>query len=326
MTLEQTAQWARAALVYDLLLAAEPGNLEALTRRAAVACNLGDLDGAAAALVRAAGAQPGERALQIAVTQLLIGFGRMPDAVAVLRTAIAHDPALELFRLLEQAVFPGPTYFQHLGWLHEAKRPRTYLEIGIREGQSLRLARPPSRAFGVDPAPCLDSAEFPTDTRIFEVTSDTFFTDRLWEREAGAVAFDFTFIDGLHLFEQVLRDFINAERHSAPGGVIAIHDTVPLVPISAERDPTAAFWCGDVWKLVPCLERHRPDLTITTVPTAPSGLTIVTGLDPASTVLRDRADALVHELAALPFASHEARLPALLATPNEQATLLRALG
>jgi hypothetical protein len=324
LSFERTAQWARAAHAYDLVLEAEPENAEVLVRRTAAACNLGDLESVAADLLRTARRTPDSLDIQSLSAQLLISIGRSADAAQVLRTAVARAPVLRLFRLLEQAVFPGPTYFQHLTWLHELRAPRAYLEIGIREGQSLRLARPPTRAFGVDPAPCLETTEFQADTRIFEVTSDAFFAGRLWCAAGEDIAFDLAFIDGLHVFEQVLTDFINVERHSVRHGVIAIHDTVPLVPISADRNPVAAFWCGDVWKIVPCLERFRPDLTVATIPTAPSGLTIVTGLDPASTVLADRFEAIVREFGELSFASHEAHLPALLAQANERATLARA--
>jgi len=324
LSLETAAQWARAAQIYDLILQSEPDNLEALARHAAAACNLGDVDGAAASLLKAAQLAPGSLDVQTMAAQLLIGFGRTADAVEVLRAAITREPALGLFRLLEQAVFPGPTYFQHLAWLHTLKAPRAYLEIGIREGHALQLACPPTRAFGVDPAPCLETTAFRADTRVFAVTSDAFFADRLWAAEGGDIAFDLAFIDGLHLFEQVLMDFINVERYAARDAVVAIHDTLPLVPISADRNMGAAFWCGDVWKIIPCLERFRPDLAVTTIPTSPSGLTIVTGLDPASTVLRDRFDAIVRELSELPFATHEARLPALLQEPNERSALARA--
>ena len=40
------------------------------------------------------------------------------------------------------------------------------------------------------------------------------------------------------------------------------------------------MWSGDVWKVVVWLRRHRPDLRITTLDVAPTGLAVVTGLDP----------------------------------------------
>ena len=52
------------------------------------------------------------------------------------------------------------------------------------------------------------------DATIYELTSDEFFARYdLSELLGGPV--ELAFIDGLHLFEQVLRDFVNLERHSA---------------------------------------------------------------------------------------------------------------
>jgi Methyltransferase domain len=36
------------------------------------------------------------------------------------------------------------------------------------------------------------------------------------------------FIDGLHHFEQVLRDFINVEKRATSEGLIVIHDCIPF--------------------------------------------------------------------------------------------------
>ena len=81
----------------------------------------------------------------------------------------------------------------------------------MRKGMSLRMAVSGTRCIGVDPNPILDR-ELP-DTRIFTLTSDEFFARHdLRDLLGGPVAL--AFIDGLHLFEQVLRDFINVERHA----------------------------------------------------------------------------------------------------------------
>ena len=51
---------------------------------------------------------------------------------------------------------------------------------------------------------------------------------------------------------------------------------------------------------MPCLRALRPDLRIVTLPTAPSGLTVVTGLDPSNTLLSERRTAIRESYAGLP--------------------------
>ena len=90
---------------------------------------------------------------------------------------------------------------------------------------------------------------------------------------------ELAFIDGLHLFEQVLHDFVNLERYSTAETVIILHDCLPLNQVTAARERTTDFYCGDVWKATLALRRRRPDLDMVIVPTAPTGLCLVRGLD-----------------------------------------------
>jgi Glycosyltransferase 61 len=105
----------------------------------------------------------------------------------------------------------------------------------------------------------------------------------------------------MHLFEFALRDFINLERACGRDSVIAVHDCDPPNAEAAARERTTAFWTGDVWKLVLCLKRHRPDLRVAVVDVPPSGLGIVTNLDPGSTLLEERYAQICDELVELDF-------------------------
>lgn len=195
------------------------------------------------------------------------------------------------------------TYYGLLRRAHEIIRPARYLEIGVHEGHSLGFVRPGTRAVGVDPEPKVETP--PPDTVIVPSTSDAFFADpELVALLGGPI--DLAFVDGLHLHEQTLRDIANVERHSHSGGVILIHDCLPIDARTAARERTTVIWSGDVWKVVVALRRHRPDLTVSTVDVEPTGLAIVSGLDPASRVLDEAHAEIVEELAGLEFDDLEA--------------------
>ena len=104
-----------------------------------------------------------------------------------------------------------------------------------------------------------------------------------------------SFIDGLHHFEQVLRDFIHVERRSDAETVILLHDCLPVTRCSAEGVQRTWNWCGDVWKMIPCLKEHRPDLAIRIIPTRPSGLAVVTCATRGPRCLDERFDAILAE-------------------------------
>lgn len=175
-------------------------------------------------------------------------------------------------------------YLAFLRQLHAALRPRRYLEIGVRWGDSLSVARCPS--IGIDPNFSI-SAELHTEVHLFRTTSDEYFS-----REAPLAPFDgepvdLAFIDGLHLFEFALRDFMHVERHSRPGSVIVFDDIAPRNVAEASRVVTPGAWTGDVYPIIPVLQRFRPDVLMLQVDTAPTGLLLLMGLDPGSTALAD---------------------------------------
>ena len=179
--------------------------------------------------------------------------------------------------------------------VHERYRPRSYLEIGINDGRG--LARSRTRTIGVDPAFKI-TAELSCDLQLVRATSDDFFArpDPLAWFPEGTV--DLTFIDGMHLFEFALRDFLNAERLSSPSGVVVFDDVLPRSVSEAARNRHTVAWAGDVYKVALALERYRPDLTVVPLNTAPTGVLLVLGLDPSSTVLADRYEEIVAEFAA----------------------------
>ncbi|MCU0836446.1 MAG: class I SAM-dependent methyltransferase, partial [Chromatiaceae bacterium] len=187
---------------------------------------------------------------------------------------------------------------------------RLYLEVGVRHGRSLALAT--GRAIGVDPAPEVREA-LGTATRVVTATSDDFF-----DEQAGGLIdapVDLAFIDGMHLFEYALRDWMQVERRADPAGLVVVDDIYPNHPRQAQRERATHVWMGDVWKLHACLTALRPDLLLLALDTHPSGLLLIAGLDPGNRVLWERYNPVVKEyrdrLAAEPPAEVLARRGAL---------------
>ena len=202
-------------------------------------------------------------------------------------------------------------YLGVLQQLHERLAPEVYLEIGVQHGISLTLSK--SRTIGIDPVMLVSaSMEHKPWLKLYQTTSDTFFQNHMdWSTLEGK-HLGLAFIDGLHLFEQVLRDFVNVERWSSPDTVIAVHDVLPPDLQSTSRTPHGGIWVGDVWKLVPCLAQYRPDLVLDIIAAPLSGLLIVRRPDAASTVLQDHYHEIVEQYVTS-FADPDAAVAAYMA-------------
>ena len=185
---------------------------------------------------------------------------------------------------MQKELLPGPEYGAWLQWLHRYIYPETYLEIGVNTGRSLQYALPKTQCIGVDPNPVL---EYPLSdkTKIYDIESDTYFaTQNTQELLGGPI--ELAFVDGLHHYDQVLKDFINIEQNSKKQTVVLFHDIYPVVPETATREWNTFYWAGDTWKFMHILKEYRPDLTIRTIPTFPTGLGFVTNLDPKNLKLQ----------------------------------------
>jgi hypothetical protein len=181
---------------------------------------------------------------------------------------------------------PEPKMTRHelLRGLHEKTRPHTYLEIGIRTGRSMVLSR--CRSIGVDPAFKIDNP-IHCDVQLIKATSDDFFAAEEPLAHFDGMPVDLAFIDGMHLSDFALRDFINIEPFMADTGVIVLDDVLPRNGLEAARDRKTEAWTGDVYKVVEILYRQRPDLVVLLINTAPTGTAVIVGVDQASTVLKD---------------------------------------
>lgn len=184
---------------------------------------------------------------------------------------------------------------EFLQGLHDVVQPETYFEVGIDLGQSLTLSR--CRSVAVDPGYRI-FRELNCDLRTYRLTSDDFFALQDPMEHLGGTPVHLSFIDGMHLAEFALRDFMNTEKHMSPGGVIVLDDMLPRNSLEASRIRYTRAWTGDVFKVHDILRRYRPDLTLVPVNTEITGSYMVVGLDPTNTVLDEKYEEFRGELEA----------------------------
>ena len=187
----------------------------------------------------------------------------------------------------------GEHYSEVLARLHTILRPKTYFEVGVHTGITLSLANCPSVA--VDPSFAIaDPAVFQKlllnpAISFFRATSDDFFAG-VDLHSIFRAPVDLAFLDGMHRSEFLLRDFANTERRCKRNSVIALHDCLPVEMGMADRSPhslreqehRSGWWSGDVWRTAILLKRRRPDLSFTVLDASPTGLVLITNLDPSN--------------------------------------------
>ncbi len=119
--------------------------------------------------------------------------------------------------------------------VHDLLRPARYLEIGMRNGDSLALASCP--AVGIDPYYSI-TAELANSVHLFRTTSDEYFSRPDPLAPTGGRPFDLAFIDGpkpgypehLELIVELLR----------PGGLVIV-DNVLMSGSVATQEPVGPW-------------------------------------------------------------------------------------
>jgi hypothetical protein len=247
-------------------------------------------------------------------------FRVLKDLIASGRGALAGGDAME------QAMLDGTHYLGVMEYIFELLQPRTYVEVGIYRGRSLKFAKPPSLAIGIDPKPRLPVPPA-ANHRIFAEKSDEFFAHHDLRTEFGGLPVDLAFIDGMHHFEYAMRDFANLERACTRDSTILIHDCYPRDRETADREPRSGFWSGDIWRLVVLLRKYRPDLAVATIAAPPTGLGVVRNLDPGSRYLMENHDRLCEEFLALDYGYLErSKAKKLNLIPNVPESIRALLG
>ena len=204
----------------------------------------------------------------------------------------------------------GINYLHFMSQLSRKRDTKRYLEIGVRYGETFASVSA-DIAVGVDPDFAIKHNVSASKKRVslLSMTSDAFFSDQDATGLLGGHP-DLTFLDMMHVFEYLLRDFYNAESLSGPRSLIAMHDCLPLNEEMADRDMNISFargkdsrhplaWTGDVWKIIPILQKYRPDLKLVFVDCPPTGLLFVTNLDPRNRILQENYLKIVEEFSSI---------------------------
>lgn len=171
---------------------------------------------------------------------------------------------------LQKGILERTTIIQHLINKFGFK---TYLEIGVEMGMNffqidaeLKLA--------VDPKFVIPGGVKDTEKeKFFTMTSDEFFANP--PKEILERGLDIVLIDGLHTYEQSLRDVENCLKYLNPNGVIVMHDCLPDSPATAmptleearKHPDFKGNWTGDVYKTIIHLRATREDLFVAVVNT-----------------------------------------------------------
>ena len=200
-------------------------------------------------------------------------------------------------------VHTGVGYIEFFHAINRNLHPNSYFEIGTSGGESLKAF--PCDALCVDPQFIIEASPLGNRRRSFflQMTSDEFFRTQA-VRNFLPDGPDICFLDGMHRFEFLLRDFINAEAACHRNSIIFLHDCLPMNERMAERlarfdeteDISTSYgWTGDVWRILPALKKYRPDLRIILLDCGPTGLVAVTNLNPDSMALAENYHRIVDE-------------------------------
>jgi SAM-dependent methyltransferase len=148
---------------------------------------------------------------------------------------------------------------------------KNYLEIGVERGINFFQIEAEFK-IAVDPAFIIPGGYQDTEKEKFhQMTSDEFFANP--PKEILEKGLDIVFVDGLHTYEQSLRDVENALRYLSNNGIIVIHDCLPNSPVNAmptyeeakQHPDFEGNWTGEVYKTIIHLRALRDDLFIAVV-------------------------------------------------------------
>ena len=109
---------------------------------------------------------------------------------------------------------------------------KSYLEVGCDNDENFSKIQIANK-IGIDPLK----------GGTLRMTSDEFFTK-------NDQSFDIIFLDGLHTYEQTIKDINNGLKFLNTNGVIIIHDCLPKKIWNQIVPRLYGHWNGDVWKAI----------------------------------------------------------------------------
>jgi hypothetical protein len=310
---EKALQIAEEVLFHDSL------NVEALNNAGMACAALGDLASAARYYEHALHINPASELPFFNLLSLLIhaeDVELVAEAFQLYEGGIPDSPEKQQYR---DALFAGgdsaagdvqiapvipvsrSPYDQILSSIHAELQPATFVEIGMAGGDAL-MRDGQAAAIEINPEIDVEEPSSPH-VKLFKKTGDAFFREHSLRQELDGRPVDLALM-GLRLFEQALRNFIRLEKCCTPSSVILVQGCYPAGADTTGRErKDTPLWSGDVWKLIVCLKKYRPELTIHTIDVPPSGLGLITGLNPESDVLSQNMEAIYKEFILMPFDS-----------------------
>lgn len=127
-----------------------------------------------------------------------------------------------------------------LNFLADARRCRSYLEIGIRNPEDNYNRIRCAEKTGVDPRPLSPTMG------VVTMTSDEFF-------QRNTRRYDLVFVDGDHHVRAAWKDIRNSLAVLNPRGIVVIHDALPPAETFtrlADRKSNNNAWTGGVWQAI----------------------------------------------------------------------------
>tara|TARA_Y100000768_G_scaffold360369_1_gene317546 strand:+ start:52 stop:732 length:681 start_codon:yes stop_codon:yes gene_type:complete len=112
------------------------------------------------------------------------------------------------------------------------RKYKNYLEIGCDNDENFSQIKIDHK-IGVDPLK----------GGTIRLTSDNFFKE-------NKKMFDIVFLDGLHTYEQTIKDIDNSIKFLKDDGIILVHDCLPKKIWNQIVPRMYGHWNGDVWKAI----------------------------------------------------------------------------